>query len=167
MNLNSLITGAARLGLALGARVLGLVRGRLGGSPRIDDETLRSRVEAATFASGRVRRHDVEIDVTEGVVWLRGEAASTALADECEARAGAVDGVVRVENLIRVARAQAEPPRAAAAPPAASAPPPTAEPVAEAGPEPAGATGAAGQGGSPRAPFPTVANGSGAGETSG
>jgi hypothetical protein len=143
MNLTSLITGPARLGLSIGGRVLGLIQSRLGGTPRVDDETLASQVESGVFGSGRVSTDDVEVDVTEGVVWLRGEVGSIAFADEVEARAGAVDGVVRVENLIRVANARPKPP-------AATAPPPEAEPV-----------------GSPPAPFPSLANGSSAGERSG
>jgi BON domain len=223
MNLNSLITGPARLGLTIGGRVLGLIQSRLGGTPKIDDDTLQNQVEADVFGSRRVARSKVQVEVAEGVVWLRGEVKSSSVADEVEARAGAIEGVKRVENLLRVAKAQpkartqkrpapkrsARPkPAAATAPPPAVEPAPAATPppaaqeqrpvtrrfnaertpeVAEPGPaelaqsgegrqpaplgatETAGAaaTGPAGRGGSPPAPFPSVANGSGADEGSG
>lgn len=217
MNLFSLITGPARLGLTIGGRVAGLIRSRIAGSPQIDDGTLERQVEADVFASRGVPRAKVQVEVAEGVVWLRGEVKSSAIADEAEARAGAIAGVVRVENLIRVAKAQPErtqkrptpkrssrpKPAAAAAPPpdvrpapAATPPPaaqqerevtrrfnaeetseaaselsePTPRELAESGegrrPAPLGATSPT-EGGSPPAPFPTVANGTGDGERSG
>ena len=223
MNPPSLITAPARLGLALGGRLIGLLRGRFDGSTQIDDETLTRQVEADVFGSRRVAKSKVDVEVAEGVVWLRGEVKSASVSEEVEARAGAIDGVSRVENLLRVAKKPA--PKPAAKPSkaqkrpapkrssrpksaAASAPPPSAEPakpappppaaqqerpvtrrfnaeetpeeaepspreLAEAGegrqPAPLGATGAAGSGGSPPAPFPSgVTNGaSGADEHSG
>ncbi|HEX8741634.1 MAG TPA: BON domain-containing protein [Thermoleophilaceae bacterium] len=210
MNLNSLITGPARIGLTLGGRLVDLVRSRLGGSTQIDDDTLRERVEADVFSSRRVPRSKVELEVAEGVVWLRGEVKSKAVAEEVEARAGAIEGVSRVENLLRVAKAPQKPktqkpktqkrpaPKRSARPKpaAATAPPPKAEPApaptpppaaqeerevtrrfnaestpaeAEPGPAELAETGrgrqpaplGSGEGGSPPAPFPTVANGAG------
>jgi hypothetical protein len=152
------------------------------------------------------------------VVWLRGEVKSAAISEEVEARASAIEGVIRVENLLRVAKPAAKPAakpsrsqkRPAAKrssrpkPAAATAPPPTAEPAKPAPPPPAaqeerpvtrrfnaeqtpaeaepspqelaetgqgrqpaplGATGAAGSGGSPPAPFPSgVTNGAANGD---
>src|SRR3712207_4471183 len=106
MNLNSLITGPARLGLTIGGRVLGLIQSRLGGGSQVDDDTLKRQVEADVFGSRRVAKGKVQVEVAEGVVWLRGEVKSASVADEVEARAGAIEGVRRVENLIRVAKAQ-------------------------------------------------------------
>lgn len=145
MNLNSLITGPARLGLTLGGRIVGAVRGRFG-EGTIDDETLQQRVEDQVFASRRVPRGKVELSVTEGVVWLRGEVKSAAAVEEAEARAAGVPGVSRVENLLRVAKAPARPktqkrpaPKRSAKPKpaAATAAPPSAEPVKPATPPPA------------------------------
>lgn len=150
MNLTSLITAPARLALALGSRVAGL----FGGGGQIDDETLQRRVEADVYGSRRVTKSKVQIEVNEGVVWLRGEAKSQAVVDEVEQRAAAIDGVRRVENLLRVAKAPSrERPKARTSqrtqkrptpkrssrpkPAAASAPPPTAEPVKPATPPPA------------------------------
>ena len=152
MNLNSLITAPARLGLTLGSRVFDLVRGRLGGGPRVDDNLIQRNVEAEVMASSRAPKGKVEIDVTEGVVWLRGEVKSKAAVEELENRAQSVDGVARVENLLRVAKparrtkpaAQAKtqkrpaPKRSARPKPAAAtAPPPTGEPTTQATPPPA------------------------------
>jgi hypothetical protein len=143
MNLNSLITGPARLGLSIAGWVVSAVRGRSGG--RIDDETLRRNVEAEVFASRRIARSKVELSVTDGVVWLRGEVKSASAVEEAEARAAGVPGVDRVENLLRVAKAPAKrtqkrpaPKRSSRpAPPAATAAPPSAEPAKPATPPPA------------------------------
>ena len=144
MNLNSLITGPARFGLSLAGRALSAVRGRLGGEG-IDDETLQESVEEQVFASRKVARSKVEVSVTEGVVWLRGEVRSVSAIREAEEAAAGVPGVDRVENLLRVAKAPAKPkgqkrpaPKRSArpAPAAATAEPPTAQPVAEPAPRP-------------------------------
>jgi hypothetical protein len=146
MNLNSLITGPARLGLTIGGRVLGLIQSRLGGTSQVDDDTLERQVEADVFGSRRVARGKVQVEVAEGVVWLRGEVKSASAADEVEARAGAIDGVKRVENLIRVAKPQPKtktqkrpaPKRSSREKPAAAtAPPPAVEPAPAATPPPA------------------------------
>jgi hypothetical protein len=152
MNLNSLITGPARLGLSLGARALGAIQGLLGRGPRVDDTTLQRNVEAEVMASRRAPKGKIEVSVTEGVVWLRGEVKTQTAIDELETRAASVDGVARVENLLRVAKparrakpsAQAkaqkrpEPKRSARPKPAAAtAPPPQAEPAPAPTPPPA------------------------------
>ena len=150
MNLNSLITAPARLGLTLGSRAIGLIRSRLGGG-RIDDATLQRSVEAEVLASRRAPKGKVEVAVTEGVVWLRGEVKAQAAVDELETRARSVEGVARVENLLRVAKAQRAKPAARAKaqkrpapkrsarpkPAAATAPPPEAEPTPAPTPPPA------------------------------
>jgi hypothetical protein len=145
MNLNSLITGPARLGLTLGGRLFGLIQSRLGGSPQIDDETLRSQVEADVLGSRRVTKGRVQIEVAEGVVWVRGEVKSASVSEEVEARAAAIEGVRRVENLLRVTKAPARskaqkrpaPKRSARPrPAAATAPPPDVEPARPATPPP-------------------------------
>ena len=155
MNLNSLITGPARLGLTLANTAFGLVRGRLGGT-EIDDSTLQRSVEGEVMASRRAPKGKVEVNVTEGVVWLRGEVKTQTAVDELESRARSVEGVARVENLLRIAQpAQRSKPAARAKtqaktqkrpapkrssrpkPPAATAPPPQAEPAPAATPPPA------------------------------
>lgn len=178
MNLNSLITAPARLGLGLGSRIVGLVQDRLGGG-QADDETIQQQVEEDVFSSRQASRSKVEVEVIEGVVWLRGEVRSASASEEIESRAGAIEGVKRVENLLRVAtttgkpKAQKRPaPKRSARPQpaAATAPPPAAEP-AEPTPTPqeerpvtrrfTGEQPPA-EGGSPPAPFPSgVANGTG------
>ena len=152
MNLNALITAPARFGLKLGSRAFDLVRTRLGGGPLVDDNILQRDVEAEVMASRRAPKGKIEIDVTDGVVWLRGEVKSRAAVEELENRAQSVDGVARVENLLRVAKparrakpaAQAKaqerpaPKRTARPKPAAAtAPPPAGEPATPATPPPA------------------------------
>ena len=154
MNLTSLITAPARLALTLGGRVAGLVQGRLGGGRQIDDDTLQRHVEADVFGSRKVTKSKVQVEVNEGVVWLRGEVKSEAVIEEVESRAAAIDGVKRVENLLQVAktasrvrpkartseRTQKRPaPKRSSRPKpaAATAPPPEAEPVEPGTPPPA------------------------------
>lgn len=64
-----------------------------------DDATLRDRVESELFRDPEVPKGDMNIDVAAGVVTLRGT-VDAALADDLEVRVGAVEGVVRVENLL-------------------------------------------------------------------
>ncbi|MEA2473324.1 MAG: hypothetical protein QOE06_1239 [Thermoleophilaceae bacterium] len=146
MDLTSLITAPARLGLALGGRVFGLVQSRLGGGGQIDDATVKRSVEADVFGSRRVPKDAVAIEVADGVVWLRGEVKTSSVVEEVEARASAVEGVIRVENLLRVAKTPARPrtqkrpaPKRSArpGPAAATAPPPAVEPVPAGTPPPA------------------------------
>jgi hypothetical protein len=159
MNFTSLITAPARLALTLGGRVAGLVQGRLGGGSQIDDDTLQRYVEADLYGSRKVTKSKVQVEVNEGVVWLRGEVKSQAVADEAETRAATIDGVSRVENLLRVAKAPSRArPKARTSerttsertqkrpapkrssrpkPAAATAPPPEAKPVKPATPPPA------------------------------
>lgn len=154
MNLTSLITAPARLALTLGSRAAGLIQGRLGGGSRVDDETLRRNVEADVYGSRNVTRSKVQIEVNDGVVWLRGEVKSQSAVQEVESRAAAIDGTRRVENLLRVAKAPSKArPKARTSqrtqkrpapkrssrpkPAAATAPPPQAEPVKPATPPPA------------------------------
>jgi hypothetical protein len=154
MNLTSLITAPARLALTLGSRAAGLLQGRLGGGSRVDDETLQRNVEADVYGSRNVAKSKVQIEVNDGVVWLRGEVKSKSVLEEVESRAAAIGGTRRVENLLRVAKAPSRarpkartsqrtqkrpaPKRSSRPPPAAAtAPPPQAEPVKPATPPPA------------------------------
>jgi osmotically-inducible protein OsmY len=115
MNLNTIITGPARIGLALGrwvastvaergSQAIGIVQERLGGDRQVDDAELAHRVETEIFSSRRVARGKVDVEVVDGVVWLRGEARTPELVIELEERAAEIPGVERVENLVRVAK---------------------------------------------------------------
>lgn len=145
MNLNSLITGPARLALKLGGQAFDALQSRIRGGA-VDDTTLQREVEAEVQASRRAPKGKVEVNVTDAVVWLRGEVKTKDAIDELEERAASVDGVERVENLLRVAKApkrartqkRPAPKRSTQPrPAAATAPPPQAEPAAApAAPEP-------------------------------
>src|SRR3712207_3293398 len=91
MNLTSLITAPARLALTLGSRAAGLIQGRLGGGSRVDDETLQRHVEADVYGARNVTKSKVQIEVNDGVVWLRGEVKSESAVQEVESRAQAIE----------------------------------------------------------------------------
>jgi hypothetical protein len=58
-------------------------------------------VESTIFRDVEVQRGQVDVEVAEGVVRLRGEVRTPDLIDELEARAVRVPQVRRVENLLR------------------------------------------------------------------
>ena len=69
--------------------------GAVGGAA--DDPVVKARVESELFRDADVPKGDVVIDVTAGVVTVRGEVASH-LVDDLPVRIAAVDGVARVDN---------------------------------------------------------------------
>jgi hypothetical protein len=71
-----------------------------------DDATLRDRVESQVLGAPDVPKGDMNIDAAAGVVTLRGT-VDAALVDDLEQRVAAVEGVVRVENLLTAAEAEA------------------------------------------------------------
>lgn len=64
-----------------------------------DDATLRDRVESELFRDPGVPKGQMNIDAAAGVVTLRGT-VDAALVEDLTERVGAVEGVVRVENLL-------------------------------------------------------------------
>jgi hypothetical protein len=69
-----------------------------------DDATLRDRVESQVLGDPDVPKGELNIDAAAGVVTLRGT-VDPALVDDLEERVAAVEGVVRVENLLTPAEA--------------------------------------------------------------
>ena len=67
-----------------------------------DDATLRDRVESELFRDPEVPKGDMNIDAAAGVVTLRGT-VDAGLVEDLAVRVGAVEGVVRVENLLTAA----------------------------------------------------------------
>ena len=128
MNLTSLITAPARAGLSIGRRAfdiatgrstqaVGAARRRFGASPELDDVTLARKVETEIFRSRRVAKGKIDVNVVDGVVWLRGEAKNPELINEIEAKAAAIPEVKRVENLLHLPKTPARRPRSKAAAP--------------------------------------------------
>ena len=86
-----------------------------GEEPRLedpDDQTLARRVETEIFRDADAPKGGVSVDVQAGVAYLRGEAPQEWIPRFGE-RAGAVEGVSRVENLLHPpgTPAPAAPPR--------------------------------------------------------
>ena len=69
-----------------------------------DDATLRDRVESELFRDPEVPKGRMNIDAAAGVVTLRGT-VDPALVEDLAERVGAVEGVVRVENLLAAGEA--------------------------------------------------------------
>ncbi len=68
-----------------------------GGSP--DDARLLARVESLLFRDATLPKGDIVLDVAGGVITVRGQ-VDPGLIDDLPVRIGAVEGVVRVENLL-------------------------------------------------------------------
>lgn len=64
-----------------------------------DDARLLARVESELFRDPELPKGDIVLDVVDGVVTIRGQVAA-GLVEDIGVRVGAVEGVVRVENLL-------------------------------------------------------------------
>jgi hypothetical protein len=64
------------------------------------DPTLKDRVESELFRDPSLPKGDVLVDAAYGVVTLRGRVPGDRV-DEIAARVAAIEGVTRVENLLR------------------------------------------------------------------
>ena len=81
-------------------------------SPRppkdLDDVTIARKVENEAFRNLEGVDHaKVDVNVAEGVVWLRGEVRTPELINQLEARTAAVPEVRRVENLLHLPKTPA------------------------------------------------------------
>ena len=97
--------GAALLYLSDSARraklrhsVSKLVSGRT--TNAVDDQTLKAKVESEVFRDIEAPKGDVNVNVEQGVVYLRGQLEDQTLIQELEQRVRTVQGVNRVENLL-------------------------------------------------------------------
>jgi len=73
----------------------------------LDDGAIARKVESAIFRSRRVAKGKVDVNVADGVVWLRGEVKTPALVKEVEAKAREVPEVKGVENLLHLPKTPA------------------------------------------------------------
>lgn len=64
-----------------------------------DDATLLARVESELFRDRELPKGDIVMDAVDGVITIRGQVAAE-LVEDVATRVGAVEGVVRVENLL-------------------------------------------------------------------
>ena len=76
--------------------------GREPAEERLNDPALASKVESEIFRDKNVPKGDINVNVEDGVVYLRGEVSDRAAMDELVAHAREVDGVRGVENLLHL-----------------------------------------------------------------
>ncbi|MGN6431693.1 MAG: BON domain-containing protein [Gaiellaceae bacterium] len=79
--------------------------------PQPDDVTLARKVESEIFRDRDVPKGKINVNVEDGVVYLRGELEQPDLIEDLEKQAQKVQGVQGVENLLH-APGQEEPTRA-------------------------------------------------------
>jgi osmotically-inducible protein OsmY len=73
----------------------------------VDDQTLKAKVESEVFRDIEAPKGDVNVNVEQGVVYLRGELGDQSLIQQLEQRVRTVHGVDRVENLLHTPGAEA------------------------------------------------------------
>jgi hypothetical protein len=97
----------ARLGQRGVSQAFGLVRGgRPGPKPGMDDVTLARKVETEIFRGSSVKS-TVNVNVVDGVVWLRGEVKRPEQIRRLEEKARAIPEVKGVENLVHLTKTPA------------------------------------------------------------
>lgn len=69
-------------------------------SSELNDPALEAKVETELFRPADAPKGSVNVNVQDGVVFLRGEVPSGERAEELARRAGRIDGVKRVESLL-------------------------------------------------------------------
>jgi osmotically-inducible protein OsmY len=79
--------------------------------PQPDDVTLARKVESELFRGADVSKGQINVNVEDGVVYLRGQLEQRDLIEDLGAQARKVQGVLAVENLLHVPgeEAQAKP----------------------------------------------------------
>jgi osmotically-inducible protein OsmY len=70
--------------------------------PQPDDVTLARKVETEIFRDAGVPKGQINVNVEDGVVFLRGELPERDLISDLEMQARKVQGVLGVENLLHV-----------------------------------------------------------------
>jgi BON domain len=90
---------AERAGRAVGAKVHGM---------RDDDATLTRKVESELHHNPEIPAGQIDVNVLDGFVQLRGEVPRSDLIEELLERARSIEGVRDVENLLHVPYAEPE-----------------------------------------------------------
>ena len=73
----------------------------------VDDQALKAKVESEVFRPSDAPKGDVDVNVENGVVYLRGQVEQPELIQDLDQRVRAVHGVRGVENLLRVPGSEA------------------------------------------------------------
>ena len=76
--------------------------GRAPVADRLNDPALARKVESEVFRDADIPKGNINVNVENGVVYLRGEVPDQAMMDDLVARARQVDGVQGVENLLHL-----------------------------------------------------------------
>ncbi|PRP94157.1 Osmotically-inducible protein Y precursor [Enhygromyxa salina] len=76
-----------------------------------DDTLIKMRVGQRLSADPEVKRFNIDVDVMNAVVTLRGEVEDQAVSDEAEKLARNTEGVTRVENKLMIASEDKDEPR--------------------------------------------------------
>jgi hypothetical protein len=66
----------------------------------LDDATLRDKIESVIFRPANVPKGQININVQEGLVQLRGEVPRTEMIEDLESQVRRIQGVRDVENLL-------------------------------------------------------------------
>jgi osmotically-inducible protein OsmY len=96
---------AQRMGRAASAEVYGAKQKatHLREEPKeFDDQTLKAKVESEVFRPADAPKGDVDVNVEDGVVYLRGQVERQEMVEDLERRVRSVQGVERVENLLHL-----------------------------------------------------------------
>ena len=96
---------AGRAGRAVAAEAHGLKQKatHLREEPKtFDDQTLKAKIESEVFRPADAPKGDVNVNVENGVVYLRGQVEGQELIQDLEQRVRSVQGVQQVENLLHV-----------------------------------------------------------------
>jgi len=92
-------------------RYAGQAKGMAGSAPgvgrppaeeRLNDPALAQKVESEVFRDKDIPKGNINVNVEDGVVYLRGEVTDRAIMDQLVARTRNVDGVRGVENLLHL-----------------------------------------------------------------
>src|SRR5215213_5249443 len=73
----------------------------------LDDVAIARKVESIIFRDRKVAKGKVDVNVADGVVWLRGEVKTPDLVKQLEARAREIPEVNGVENLLHLPKTPA------------------------------------------------------------
>jgi BON domain len=105
------ILDTATTPLRQAGRVANAVRGRamsLRSKPKdLDDVTIARKVETEIFRTRSIRKGDIDVNVVDGVVFLRGTAKNPAQVKSIEAKARTVPEVRDVQNLLHLPKTPA------------------------------------------------------------
>jgi osmotically-inducible protein OsmY len=97
---------AARAGRAVGAEAYGVTQKvkHLREEPKgeLDDNTLRAKVETELFRDADVPKGQINVNVQEGVIQLRGEVPDPEMIRDLVEKARSIQGVRDVENLLHL-----------------------------------------------------------------